>query len=272
MYEIITNRGVTWIEDYSLMQFSGIKHAFSTRLGGVSSYPWRSLNLGMYTKDSLVNIKENRRRFITNFGISPSQVLTLKFIHSNQVVCVTSDDLNDGYMDPLVDLAHADAMVTNDTDLALFLTYADCTPVLFYEPNGKIIGAAHVGWRGLVDGIAYNTVEAMVQTYNACRKKIITVIGPHIRQNDFEVGSEVIKKIKKRSGAWTELLISSRDGKAYFNSEKALIWQLEAAGVLKENISSVDLSTFKRRDLFFSHRRDFGMSGRMGVFIMMEGK
>lgn len=270
MSDLKTNNGITWFEAPSLKMGGIAVHAFSTRFGGNSVYPWRGLNLGLFCGDRPEVVRENRRLFMYRFAIEPSQVASLRFIHSNKVVVVDQSYAGTGFLEASDELIEADAMVTDLPGIALFVTFADCVPILFLEPEKKIIAAAHAGWRGTVSGIAINTVEKMVSEFAADRRKIRVAIGPHISQDNFEVGSDVINAVQAHSGAWIDLLSSGRKGRALFNMQKALIWQLESIGILREQIETIDRCTFERHDLFFSHRRAAGPTGRMAAFIMLS--
>ncbi len=270
MSELKTNNGITWFEASSLNVGGVAVHAFSTRFGGKSLYPWRGLNLGLFSGDNPEAVRENRRLFMHRFAIEPTEVASLRFIHSDKVVVVDPSYVGTGFLSPSDDLIEADAMVTNLQRTALFITFADCVPLLFLEPDKKIIGAAHAGWRGTVSGIAQNTVNKMVDEFGADRKKIRVAIGPHISQYNFEVGSEVVNAVQAHSGAWMDLLWSGREGRALFNMKKALIWQLKNVGIEEERIETIDRCTFERHDLFFSHRRAAGQTGRMAAFIMLS--
>lgn len=270
MIDLKTNNGITWLEASSLNEDGVAIHAFSTRFGGRSVYPWRGLNLGLFSGDNPEVISENRQQFMRCFAIKPSEVASLRFIHSDKVIAVDSSYAGTGFLSPSDDLIEADAMVTNSRRTALFITFADCVPLLFVEPEKKIIGAAHAGWRGTISGIAKNTVNKMVEEFGANRKKICVAIGPHISQKNFEVGNDVILSVQAHSGAWMDLLSSSRDGRALFNMQKALIWQLKSVGIIEEKIETMDYCTFDRHDFFYSHRRAAAETGRMAAFIMLS--
>lgn len=272
MVELRTERMLTWLTASSFDRHPGLCHAFSTRLGGASRYPYRGLNLGLKTQDLPACVQANRIRFLSQFGIRPEEAVSLSFVHSNRVAYIGEEDKGKGYLDLASVPAEADGMVTNAKRCALFVTFADCPPVLFYDPYHQAIGACHAGWRGTVSGIAGETVRAMSMYFESDPAEIEVVIGPCIGPDVFEVSTEVIEAVQGHSGNWMDLLRESPyDHKALFDIRLALTWQLEGAGIRRENIDHIDLCTFSRNDLFFSHRRSFAETGRMGAFIMLDG-
>lgn len=270
--ELKTDGALTWLEAPIFQGHKNLCHAFSTRLAGVSRYPYRGLNLGLKTQDDPENVRTNRLWFLNHFNIRPEEAVSLSFVHSNRVAYIGEADRGKGYLDLASVPAEADGMVTNANRCALFVTFADCPPLLFYDPVHQAIGACHAGWRGTVSGVAAETVQAMSLYFESDPEEIEVVVGPCIGPDVFEVSTEVIEAVQEHSGNWMDLLRESPyDHKALFNIRLALTWQLEGAGIRAENINHIDLCTFSRNDLFFSHRRSFADTGRMGAFIMLDG-
>lgn len=271
MYHLQTNNGFVWVEADALASKPDIVHAFSTRHGGHSAFPYQSLNLGLHTKDNIMTVRANRDQFVTNFGISPAEVVSLHFIHSNKVLEVGQKDGGRGFHSAADALGDADGMITNVRRRALFVTYADCVPVLFYDPEHQAIGACHAGWRGTVAGIVMETVHAMEKAYGTDPKDLLVAVGPAIDPDHFEVGQEVVDAVSAHAVKPERLIVPRKNGKYLFNIWQANIDQLTTVGVPAENITLIDLSTFARDDLFFSHRRRFGGEvGRQAAFIMLQ--
>lgn len=271
MYRLQTNNGLVWVEADALAAEPDIVHAFSTRHGGRSAFPYQSLNLGLHTGDEIMNVRDNRDRFVRNFGVSPSEVVSLHFIHSNKVLQVEAKDGGRGFHSAADALGDADGMITNVRRRALFVTYADCVPVLFYDAAHAAIGACHAGWRGTVAGIAMETVRAMTAAYGTKPEDLLVAVGPAIDPEHFEVGKEVVDAVSAHSVKPERLLKPRKNGKFLFDIWQANIDQLTTLGVPRERITLVDLSTFARDDLFFSHRRRFGGEvGRQAAFIMLK--
>lgn len=271
MYQIKTENNITWIEASSFSEKGMVTHAFSTRRGGVSAFPYDSLNMGLHTNDEHGCVLENRDRFVRYFGISPQEVTSLHFIHSNIVVPVLSCDGGKGFHSAKDALADADGMITNIPRCTLFITFADCIPILFLDPVRRAIGACHAGWRGTAEGIAQKTIIAMQEAYGTEAKDLLVAVGPGIDPAHFEVGQEVADAVIAHSQAPETLLQKRKNGKYLFDIWQANIDQVCSLGVARQSVTLIDLSTYVRDDLFFSHRRRLGNdTGRMGAFIMLN--
>lgn len=271
MYQIQQNNGITWVSSGLLRPCAGLRHGFSTRLGGVSEGSWQSLNMGLHSGDDPAHIIENRTRFMRRFDIQPEQVASLHFVHSTKVVAVDASHGGCGFLDATTAIDDADGMMTATPGIALFVTFADCVPLLFFDPERRVAAATHAGWRGTVAGIAQETVRSMQATYGCDPASILVSIGPAIGKNDFEVGHEVVEAVRQHTPQWRELFQASPNGRNYFDIQLANVWQLRSAGVTAAHIERIPLSTFSRRELFFSHRRAGGKpTGRMGAFVYID--
>ena len=271
MYKLKARNYFVWVESTALSEKEGVVHAFSTRHGGASSFPYDSLNLGLHTGDNIMTVRDNRDRFMRLFGISPGEAVSLHFIHSNKVLRVEQGDGGKGFHTGRDALGDGDGMVTNVPRRALVITYADCVPVLFYDPVQKVAGACHAGWRGTANGIVLETVKAMVENYGSKPEDILATVGPGIDPDNFEVGQDVYDEVSVHSPRPERLFKKRANGKYLFNIWQANLDQLQAAGVTKAHTTLVDLSTFARDDLFFSHRRRMGgQVGRQAAFIMLK--
>lgn len=157
-----------------------VQHGFFTRKGGVSSGIYQGLNCGFGSADSAQNVRHNRDLVAKSFGIDRTHLISVHQTHSTQVTMVQG---------PITEPVQSDAMVTDQPGLALAILTADCQPVLFSDPVAGVIGAAHAGWRGTLDGILESTLDAM-ETLGAKRARIRAVIGPSISQGAYEVGPD----------------------------------------------------------------------------------
>src|SRR6516162_3400820 len=171
----------------------GIRHAFFTRRGGVSAGVYTSLNGGIGSRDSADRVADNRTRMAAALGVGPDWLLTAYQIHSPDVV--TAEAPWTAETRP-----RADAIVTRTRALAVGVTTADCGPILFADPQGGVIGAAHAGWRGALAGIVEATVDAM-ERLGADRTHIRAALGPMIRQNSYEVGPDLIARFRAEDSA-----------------------------------------------------------------------
>jgi YfiH family protein len=223
--------------------------AFSTRIGGVSTGPFESLNLGILTGDEPDSVIENRRRLCEKAGADPVRATMLWQQHGAGVVEATDDR---GVMSAGFDHPPGDALWTEERGLAMMLITADCLPVAVARANGDkpALAVLHVGWRGLLEGLVPAAVERLGET------PLAAVIGPGIGPCCYEVGEEVAGPFRERFGA--EVLHRSNLD-LYAATEKAL----QAAGCSR--VERVEMCTSCHPDLFFSHRRDGGATGRQGI-------
>ena len=228
-----------------LSAIPGLRHAFFTRNGGVSGGVYASLNGGLGSDDDPAHVAENRRRMAEAMDVSPEHFLSVWQIHSPDAVTVSGPW--EGAVRP-----RADAMVTRTEGLAIGVTAADCGPILLVDPNARVIGAAHAGWKGALTGIVESTVAAM-EKLGADRAGIVAAIGPLIRQHSYEVGSEFVERFMEADAENAPLFIpSDRMGHAMFDLAGFIRMRLENAGVLMIDDIGVDTYSDER---FYSYRR-----------------
>jgi YfiH family protein len=228
-----------------LSAIPGLRHAFFTREGGVSGGIYAGLNGGTGSNDDPANVMENRRRMAQQMGVTPAHFLTLFQTHSPDAVVASGPWEN-------ASRPRADAIVTRTEGLSIGVTAADCGPILFVDPNARVIGAAHAGWKGALTGVLESTVAAM-EKLGAERSGIVAAIGPLIRQHSYEVGSEFVERfIAADSENALFFIPSTREGHAMFDLAGFIRMRLENAGVLM--IDDLGVDTYAD-DRFFSYRR-----------------
>jgi hypothetical protein len=227
-----------------LSAIPGLRHAFFTRDGGVSEGFYGSLNGGIGSNDDPGNVAENRRRMAEQMGVAPANFLSAWQIHSPDAVVATGPWAGER--------PRADAIVTRTEGLALGVTAADCGPILFVDPNARVIGAAHAGWKGALTGVLESTVEQM-EKLGAERGGIVAAIGPLIRQHSYEVGDEFVERfIEADADNAAFFLPATRAGHAMFDLAGFIRMRLENAGVLMIDDIGVDTYSDER---FYSYRR-----------------
>src|SRR4030081_895374 len=228
-----------------LSAIPGLRHAFFTRDGGVSDGIYTSLNGGLGSNDDPANVAENRRRMAEQMGVTPEHFLSIWQTHSPDAVVATGPW--QGASRP-----RADAIVTRTEGLAIGVTTADCGPILFVDPNARVIGAAHAGWKGALSGILETTVDAM-EKLGAERSGIVAAIGPLIRQHSYEVGDEFVERFVQTDRENALFFIpSAREGHAMLDLAGFIRTRLENAGVLMIDDTGIDTYSDER---FFSYRR-----------------
>jgi polyphenol oxidase len=222
-----------------------LRHAFFSRDGGVSEGIYAGLNGGIGSNDDPAKVAENRRRMAQQMGVPLEHLLTAFQIHSPDVaVASTPWDT--------ASRPRADAIVTRTEGLAIGITAADCGPILFVDPNARVIGAAHAGWKGALTGIVESTVDAM-EKLGADRTNILAAIGPLIRQYSYEVSNEFVERfIEADVENSLFFLPAAREGHAMFDLAGFIRTRLENAGVLVIDDIGIDTYSDQR---FFSYRR-----------------
>jgi len=239
-------------------------NGFSTRLGGVSSFPENSLNLAGYDEDFRENIEENRRRFLQVFG-GDYTLASVWQTHSADVRIVkTPVEVADGN-------SKFDALVSNLENVLIGVKTADCVPVLLGDTKTKAFAAIHAGWRGTVDSIVKNAIEKMRDAYGTSAKDLICAIGPAATCKNYEVGQDVIDAFEKNFSACGNLFHKTREGHALIDLHLANKEQLMSVGVMPENIFVAPLCTIERTDLFFSYRIEKKLHGKTGRLLSVIG-
>jgi len=234
------------IEAAALGSLKGISHGFFTREGGVSSGLYASLNCGLGSKDQPENVRENRGRVTERVGAERGQLAATFQAHT-----------------PLAVVAHepwerphapkADAMVTRQPGLALGILTADCAPVLFADPEAKIVGAAHAGWRGALTGILEATIDQM-EALGAMRDNILAAIGPTISQQAYEVGPEFKAEFLQADDRNADYFTDDGPSKRpHFDLPRYSEDRLRAAGLA--NVENLCVCTCIEESRFFSYRR-----------------
>jgi YfiH family protein len=228
-----------------LSAIPGLRHAFFSREGGVSSGIYQGLNGGIGSSDDPANVIENRRRMAEQMAVTPQHFLSVHQIHSPDAVVATGPW-------PSETRPRADAIVTRTVGLAISVTTADCGPILFADPAARVIGAAHAGWRGALTGVVESTIDAM-EKLGADRGSMVVAIGPLIRQNSYEVGGEFVERfVDADAGNASFFIPSARSGHSMFDLAGFIRMRLERAGVLMIDDIGVDTYSDER---FYSYRR-----------------
>jgi hypothetical protein len=224
----------------------GVVHGFFTREGGVSQGIYAGLNCGPGSGDDREYVRQNRRRAKAALGLAAGDLISLHQAHTNQCVTVTR---------PWPDGARprADGMATDRPNVALGVLTADCAPVLFVDPQARVIGAAHAGWRGAVDGVLDSTVDAMA-ALGAHRARIVAGIGPTIGPGSYEVGPEFPERVAAGPIAAEDFFQpAERAGHFLFDLPGYVRARLERAGV--GHAAWIGWDTVPDETRFYSYRR-----------------
>ncbi|MBA9060877.1 hypothetical protein GGQ91_000238 [Methylobacterium fujisawaense] len=234
------------IEAPELSAHAGVRHAFFTRVGGVSDGLYASLNGGLGSQDVPERVAENRARMCGRLGLPPDRLVSLYQVHSADVVTVEAPFA-------AAERPKADAMVTRKPGLALGIATADCGPILFADPENGVVGAAHAGWKGALTGVIGATVAAM-EALGARRQRIVAVLGPTIGQASYEVGPDFITRFRSDAPGMERFLAAgTRPGHAQFDLPGFILARLAEAEV--GEASALNLCTYADPERFYSYRR-----------------
>ncbi|MEO6339338.1 MAG: peptidoglycan editing factor PgeF [Caulobacteraceae bacterium] len=229
----------------SLAALPGVRHAFFTRRGGVSTGIYSSLNVGRGSKDDPDAVIENRRRAATWMEVEPAALLTCYQIHSP--TAFTADAPWGAAR------REGDAVVTASAGLACGALAADCAPVLLADPEARVVGAAHAGWRGALGGVVRAAVSAMT-SLGARADRIVAVVGPCIGPKSYEVGLDFLTEFEAKAPESSRFFSpGAAADKRLFDLPYFVLDRLHRAGV--ENAEWVGHDTYAEGDQFFSNRR-----------------
>lgn len=220
-----------------------LRHGFFTRRGGASSGIFSGLNCGPGSSDQSEIVEINRGRVAMAMGVEDDHLVTVDQIHSDTVVTLTG---------PVSDRPRADALVTATPGLGLAILTADCQPVLFADATAGVIGAAHAGWRGALDGVLEATLDAM-EGLGASKANISAVIGPSISQQAYEVGPEFLDRFLDEDPENARFFAGGDGDRVHFDLPSYGLDRLRTAGVGQAEWTRH--CTYSDPDRFYSYRR-----------------
>jgi YfiH family protein len=246
---------------FDLFDRCGLIHGLFTRHGGVSPAPWASLNLGGTVGDERANVVENRRLIFETLGRPVESIFDSWQVHGSEVICAD-------HPRPL-DAPHqkADAILTDRPEITLFMRFADCVPVLLYDPVRRVAGLVHAGWQGTVAFAAAAAVERMKAVYGSQPRDLLAGIGPSICVDHYEIGRgpEVIAAVEKAFEGDSAAVLSRNNGLTHLDLWKANQIVLERCGVMQ--IEQAGLCTVEHNQDWYSHRAEKGKTGRYGALL-----
>ena len=242
----------------------GVFHAVFTRNGGVSPEPWKSLNLGGLVGDDLGRVMENRRRCFDCMDRPVESMYDVWQVHGNDVVFAEAPrPLSQPHL-------KADIILTDKPGVTLFMRFADCVPLFFFDPVRSVVGLAHAGWQGTVKLTASFAIRAMRERYRSNPKDILAAIGPSIAAHHYEIGGDVASNVREVFGeAANELLITSNGIKM---STMLDLWAANKHTLMSSGVTHIEESricTACHLEDWYSHRGDRGKTGRFGAMISL---
>lgn len=262
-YAFHDSDGLIYVTSSPLEAFSGLSHAFSTRLGGVSKGPFATCNLGMAPGEESDNVVENRRRLFKALRLPHGPLTTVNQVHSARVVSIRAP------IERGATAEAADAMLTDCVEVPLAVFHADCFPLIIYDPEAKALGLAHAGREGLRQGIGRALVESMVKELGSDPQDLHAALGPGIRACCYEVGPEVEESWRATSPWADKVIVPAPSGRAHLDLPEVMQAQLLSLGLRRDRIHDTGLCTACRTDTFFSYRADGPGTGRLMTLAVL---
>jgi len=246
---------------YTFPTFQRFTCAIFTRLGGVSKPPFDSLNVGHTVGDDLSAVEENHRLIFEALGISKEQVVTARQVHGLSLALV--DERHKGKVIP-----DTDGLLTSTPGLYLMLRFADCVPLVLYDPVRNAVGLLHAGWKGSIMGIAFKAVEFMQEAFGSRPEEVVAGVGPSIGPCCYEVGEDVAGLARE---FWPNPpILHTPQGRMHLD-----LWELNRQWLIKAGVKKVEVAgicTRCRNEEFFSHRASGGLTGRFAVVVGLNGR
>ena len=263
-----TRHDLSGLVYHSSSLLDGTRHAFTTRLGGVSKGPFASLNLRFSSDDARENVIENYRLLCDAIGVDVTRAVPTHQLHHDNIRVVTEADAGKLFSKPR-DYEDVDALITDVPHIPLFIYSADCGITLLHDPVSRCIGAVHSGWRGVAMGILPKTVEEMCRVYGARPENIRLAMGASICQNCFETDGDVPDAMRDAMGSAADPFMERRGAKWHIDLRGINVHRLKALGVQEQHMDLLPLCTACRTDLYWSHRLTGGNRGVQGAVIAL---
>lgn len=239
-----------------------VVHAVFMRHGGLSPAPWASLNVGGTVGDEPARVIENRKRSFRAVGRDWRTIYDVWQVHGARVV--VADRPRRPEEPPL----QADAILTDNPQVTLFMRFADCVPILLCDPRRGVVGLAHAGWRGTVGFVAAAAVRRMEQCFGSRPQDVLAAIGPSIGPDHYEIGSDVAAEVQAAFGAQADEVLLRENDALHFDLWRANRLVLRQAGV--KTIETAHICTACHLDDWYSHRAERGKTGRFGALIALR--
>lgn len=264
--------GLAWVYAKDLCD-AGAQHGFTTRHGGVSELPGlESLNFGLRRNDPPENIHENYLRLATAADFPYDSMAEINHEHGDVIQTVSAKDRGRGIDENLPPFSHCDGLISNDDEVTLITSHADCMAVFLMEPNCGAIAGIHSGWKGTSLRIAAKAVQCMEKDFGGKAERTLAAIGPSISQKHFEVDKPVYDIFAENFSDVEASYFNEETGKYHIDLWKIMVAQLIEAGIQAKNITLAGLCTYENQEDYYSYRRDGMKCGSMIGFIRKDGR
>ena len=264
-FQLIQKTNILYISSEKITKNHPVNFGFTTRIGGVSSGRFRSLNL-YFKNDDKDKVKQNFQMLFNDIGASGMPIAASEQVHLNEVKFIEKENFKNN--DFINVIPGVDGLITQEKNLVLLTFYADCIPVFMFDKKNNAIGTIHSGWRSTSENIIKNAVDMIKEKIDSKSENLFFAIGPSIDQDNFEVDEDVIENFKENKQI---------NNLSYFQNEKkykidlagTLVNQLLSEEIPPENIMKLELSTFLNDELFYSFRRDGAPVGEHVLFAYL---
>ena len=228
-----------------LQIFKNLKHCFFSRKNGFSKGIYEGLNCGMGSGDKKNDVIKNLELVSKKIGCQKESLITLNQIHSNNVLFFKNkNDIKNKLL--------GDGIVTKIKNIGICILTADCAPILLYEPNQKIIGCIHSGWKGAINGVIKNTVNKFKEL-NSNIDELIAVVGPCIKKENYEVKDDFYNKFTEQNSEYKNFFNKINENKYIFDLRSFVNKEISVTGI--KNIENIEKDTFSEKEFFYSYRR-----------------
>ena len=246
---------------FEILVCPDLAHAIVTRQGGVSPEPWHSLNVGGNVGDESARVRENLKRACSVVERDPDSIFDVWQIHSSRVVRAYRPRSGR-------ELIKADVLITDVPSVTLFMRFADCVPIIFFDPVHRAIGLAHSGWLGTVRRAPVAAVHAMGEAFGTLPEDLYVGIGPAIGPDHYSIGPEVVDRVKETFGPNAGNHLQNHEAEVHLNLWSANRDLLEREGI--KSVEVAELCTACHLEDWYSHRGEGRITGRFGAMIALK--
>lgn len=263
-FKISENGGVVFYTIPSFSELGFLRHAFSTRIGGVSEGAQKSLNMSFRRETTEGNVEKNFEILAKALGFDAKDVVICHYEHGINLEVAGEEHKGMGlYREN--ELPFCDGVIIDKKGICAATIHADCTPIFFADRKGRAAGVCHAGWRGIYEGVFKSIVEKLNKLYKVEPSDIIFGLGPSIKACCFEVQEDVASLFRERFYAD---IVKTHDGKIFVDLAEACLFQLMELGIPAENVTLSELCTCCNEELFYSYRRDHKNTGAHASVMM----
>lgn len=267
---VLINDNELWYGVFPKLQAMGVRHAVSSRLGGRSAiFRAHDLNMSFNVGDDQELVMHNREKLAQALGLDIKQAVVTRQTHTNHVQCVDLSYAGRGHDSFQTGLANTDGLITKEENLPLLLFFADCVPIILFDAAKRVLSVVHAGWRGTVSRIPTVAIEKMRAEYSTNPADCYAFIGPSIGPCCYEVDQLVAAAVTDQFDFHAQVLTATGPGKWHLDLWQTNKLALQQAGLAAENIIVSGVCTIEHNELFFSHRKEQGRTGRISVMASL---